>query len=84
MPNSANLIVESAGPAAAIEQQGRTLNIKASQGATATTIRVGAFHPYLTYEASFSGVDGAEAVGITFYPNNGKGETIRTLYTAGR
>lgn len=80
LPNSANLIVEHTGAAPKLEQRGRVLDIKATEGASLATIRVGAFHPYLTYEASFDNIDKGEAVGVAFYPNGGDGDVIRTLY----
>ena len=49
LPNSANLIIENRGSAAlpSLKQTGRTLDITSAQEASAATIRVGAFHPYL-------------------------------------
>ncbi|MBQ5874913.1 MAG: hypothetical protein IIW60_03455, partial [Alistipes sp.] len=86
LPNSANLIIENRGSAAlpSLKQTGRTLDITSAQEASAATIRVGAFHPYLCYEARFSDMDSADCAGIEFYPNNGKGEIIRTTYSNGK
>ena len=82
LPNSANLIVESNGNAPTLTQNGRTLNITTEQG-RASTIRVGAFHPYLCYEAEFSALSKGEEAGITFYPNSGQGKSIRIVYSNG-
>ena len=82
LPNSANLIVESNGNTPTLTQNGRTLDISAEQG-TASTIRVGAFHPYLCYEAEFSALGNGEEAGIIFYPNSGQGKSIRVVYRNG-
>ncbi len=82
LPNSANLVVENATHAPTLKQNGRTLEISAEQG-TASTIRVGAFHPYLCYEASFSAINSGEEAGIIFYPNSGEGKSVRIVYRNG-
>ena len=79
LPNSANLIVEGTP---SLEQSGRTLDISTEQD-SASTIRVGAFHPYLCYEAEFSALSENEEAGITFYPNEGAGKRIRIVYRNG-
>ena len=79
LPNSANLIVEGTP---SLKQNGRTLGISTEQG-SASTIRVGAFHPYLCYEAEFSALGENEEAGITFYPNEGAGKRIRIVYRNG-
>ena len=79
LPNSANLIVEGTP---SLKQSGRTLGISTEQG-SASTIRVGAFHPYLCYEAEFSALSENEEAGITFYPNEGAGKRIRIVYRNG-
>ena len=79
LPNSANLIVEGTP---SLKQSGRTLDISTEQG-SASTIRVGAFHPYLCYEAEFSALSENEEAGITFYPNEGAGKRIRIVYRNG-
>ena len=79
LSNSANLIVESTP---SLKQNGRTLDISTEQG-SASTIRVGAFHPYLCYEAEFSALSDNEEAGITFYPNEGAGKRIRIVYRNG-
>ena len=79
LPNSANLIVEGTP---SLKQNGRTLGISTEQG-SASTIRVGAFHPYLCYEAEFSALSENEEAGITFYPNEGAGKRIRIVYRNG-
>ena len=84
LPNSANIIVESNGTAPKLQQEGRTLHITADGSATDATLRVGAFHPYLCYEATFSNLDKGEAAGIAFYPNSGEGDVVRTLYRDGK
>ena len=78
LPNSANLIVEGTPT---LTQHGRTLNIATEQGPA--TIRVGAFHPYLCYEAEFSELNNGDEAGITFYPNEGEGKRIRIVYRNG-
>ncbi len=82
LPNSANIVVESKGEAPALKQEGRTLEISSLQGST-STLRVGAFHPYLCYEADFSALDDNVEVGIIFYPNSGEGKTVRIVYRGG-
>lgn len=82
LPNSANLIVESKGEAPTLKQQGRTLEISSEQG-TASTIRVGAFHPYLCYEAEFSALATNNEAGVIFYPNSGEGRSVRVVYRNG-
>ena len=86
LPNSANLIIENRGSAdlPTFKQNGRTLDITSAQEASAATIRVGAFHPYLCYEVRFSDMNTGDTAGIEFYPNNGKGEIIRTIYGNGK
>ena len=80
LKNSANIVVEHSTVEPTLVQDGRTLLISAGKEAASATLRVGAFHPYLCYEAQFSGVDKNEEVGIIFYPNNGKGERVKTIY----
>ena len=82
LPNSANLVVESKGEAPILKQDGRTLEISSVQG-TASTIRVGAFHPYLCYEAEFSVLDNKAEAGVIFYPNSGEGRNVRVVYRNG-
>lgn len=82
LPNSANLIVENAAFAPTLTQIGRTLDISTEQG-SASTIRVGAFHPYLCYEAEFSALNNDEEAGIIFYPNSGVGKSVRIVYRNG-
>ena len=82
LPNSANLIVEHHKGEAALKQQGRTLEI-ASDREAETTIRVGAFHPYLCYEAEFGGLNDGEVAGVEFYPNSGVGRRVRIVYKGG-
>ena len=78
LPNSANLIVEG-NPT--LTQQGRTLHIVSQEE---STIRVGAFHPYLCYEVMLSGMDDNDEAGIIFYPNDGKGKRVRIVYRNGQ
>ena len=78
LPNSANLIVDGTPT---LTQHGRTLDISAEQ--SPATIRVGAFHPYLCYEAEFSALNNGDEAGITFYPNEGAGKRIRIVYRNG-
>ena len=84
--NSANIIIENRGTAALpqIKQQGRTLLVVSDEANEAATLRVGAFHPYLCYEAQFAELDPTDAAGIEFYANNGSGDIIRTIYSDGK
>ena len=82
LPNSANLVVERTTHAPTLTQNGRTLDISTEQG-SASTIRVGAFHPYLCYEAEFSALNNDEEAGIIFYPNSGVGKSVRIVYRNG-
>lgn len=85
LKNSANIVVEHSTIAPKLTQDGRTLLIGAGKDGTSATLRVGAFHPYLCYDATFSGVDKNEEVGIIFYPNNGgKGDIVKTIYKDGK
>lgn len=85
LKNSANIVVEHSTVAPKLVQDGRTLLIGASKEGASATLRVGAFHPYLCYDAVFSGVDKNEEVGIIFYPNNGgKGDIVKTIYKNGK
>ena len=84
LENSANLIIEHSTVAPKLTQEGRTLHIGAEKEATSATLRVGAFHPYLCYEVSFSDLDKREEVGIIFYPNNNEGDVVKTLYKNGK
>ena len=84
LKNSANIIVEHATSAPELVQKGRTLHIGASKEGTSATLRVGAFHPYLCYDAMFGNLDKNEEVGIIFYPNNGKGDVVKTTYKSGK
>ena len=85
LPNSANIIVENRGQASpTLKQEGRKLLISSDKTDAAATLRVGAFHPYLCYEAEFESLDSQDMAGIEFYPNSGKGEIIRTVYSNGR
>ncbi len=78
LENAANLIVSGEAPSTLL-QKGNTLVF---DGAGATLVRVGAFHPCLCYEASFSGVGKTEAVGISFTENSGE-KTISVKYGNG-
>ena len=84
LKNSANIIIEHATSNPKLVQEGRTLNIEAAKEAASATLRVGAFHPYLCYEATFDNLDKNEEVGIIFYPNEGKGDVVKTTYKGGR
>ncbi len=83
LPNSADLIAIGNMPQPSLQQEGRTLHIIGNETVTATTLRIGAFHPYLCYEAAFGQVDGEESVGIDFFPNSEQGAIIRTTYRNG-
>lgn len=84
LERSANLIIENDATVPTLKQTGRTLNISATEGNVSSIIRVGAFHPYFTYEATISTIDSGDATGISFYPNSGKGKEIRIVYTNGK
>jgi hypothetical protein len=85
LPNSANIIVENRGQALpTLKQEGRKLLISSDKTDAAATLRVGAFHPYLCYEAEFESLDSQDMAGIEFYPNSDKGEIIRTVYSNGK
>ena len=83
LPNSANLIVESKNGDPTLTQHGRTLEISSEQGSE-SVIRVGAFHPYLCYEAEIGDLDANDTAGIAFYPNNGEGRAVCIIYQDGR
>ena len=83
LPNSANLIVECGKETPpTLKQVGRMLEITGNSS-TESIIRVGAFHPYLCYEAEFSEMSNNSDVGINFYPNSGMGKSIRIIYRSG-
>lgn len=86
LPNSANIIVENRGTGStpSLEQEGRKLLISSKDKAQAATLRVGAFHPYMCYETTFADMDSNDTAGIEFYPNSGKGDIIRTVYSNGK
>ena len=77
LPNSANLILSGEDPVAPV-QKGNTLTFNGGR----TVVRVGAFHPYLCYEASFSAVSAGAGVGISFTENEGSGR-IDVMYRNG-
>ena len=52
LQNSANIIIESHDAQPQLKQMGRKLHIMAKDSTVDATLRVGAFHPYLCYEAS--------------------------------
>lgn len=83
LKNSANIVVERSTVAPKLTQEGRTLLVEAGNEGSSAILRVGAFHPYLGYEVTFSEVGKGEVVGIAFYPNNGKGEVVKTIYREG-
>ena len=83
LPNSANLVVESKNGEPTLKQQGRQLEISSERGSE-SVIRVGAFHPYLCYEAKIGDLDANETAGIAFYPNNGQGRAVCIVYQNGR
>ena len=84
LKNSANIVVERSTVAPKLTQDGRTLLVKAGNESASAILRVGAFHPYLGYEVTFTEVGKGEVVGIAFYPNNGKGEVVKTIYREGK
>ena len=69
LKNSANIIIERSTIVPKLSQEGRTLRIGADKEGASATLRVGAFHPYLCYEAEFSALIENDEAGITFYPN---------------
>ena len=84
LKNSANIVIERSEVAPKLSQDGRTLLVKAGNESASAILRVGAFHPYLGYEVTFTEVGKGEVVGIAFYPNNGKGEVVKTIYREGK
>ena len=84
LKNSANIVVEHATSTPKLAQEGRKLLIGTAKEAASATLRVGAFHPYLCYEATFGNLDKNEEVGIIFYPNEGKGDVVKTIYKGGK
>lgn len=86
LPNSANLILEKRGSTSLplIKQEGRSLHILSKEHNQASTLRVGAFHPYLCYEAKFGNLKGNSIAGIEFYPNNNTGAIVRTTVQNGK
>lgn len=84
LDHSANLILENSLNQPTLKQTGRTLNIAAEQGDVNSIIRVGAFHPYFTYEVSLADISEAEQAGVAFYPNSGQGKTIYIYYSDGK
>ena len=84
LKNSANIIIERSEVAPKLTQDGRTLLVEAGNESASAILRVGAFHPYLGYEVTFSEVGKGEVGGIAFYPNNGKGEVVKTIYREGK
>ena len=83
LPNSANLIIESKNGEPTLQQHGRQLEITSEHGSE-SVIRVGAFHPYLCYEAELGDLDTNDTAGIAFYPNNGEGRAVCIIYQNGR
>ena len=84
LEHSANLVIENHQSVAVVKQSGRTLRISAPDQAIASTVRVGAFHPYFTYEVTLSDIDTDEEAGINFYPNSGMGKQIHIVYRNGK
>lgn len=86
LPNAANLIIENRGSTSipSLRQQGRSLHIMSTENNQAATLRVGAFHPYLCYEAKFGNLKKDDIAGIEFYPNNHIGTIIRTTVQNGK
>lgn len=69
LDNAANLVVD--GDASLSQKDGGLLF--ESETASRTSVRVGAFHPYLCYEAEFTGLGSTDGAGIEFCENNGAG-----------
>lgn len=87
LPDAADVVLMGGDSTKAVtmRQEGRTLLLGTpADRRAASTLRVGAFHPYLCYEARFSGVDDGETAGIDFAANDGSGTVIRTVYSRGR
>lgn len=80
LDNSNCLVVEGGQPR--LRQEEGTLVIEAGK-ACKSTIRAGAFHPYLCYETAFEGVGDDDEAGMSFYANDGSG-AIRVTYCNGR
>ena len=84
LPNSADVVLMDTTSAPTLAQRGRVLGVSGQSGAaTAATLRVGAFHPYLCYEASFSGMFGGSRVDIDLLSNDEHSVVARTLYADG-
>lgn len=82
--DAANIVTLGEGDPPAMRQEGRILVVGGGKDkSAAATLRVGAFHPYLCYEAGFSDVGAHEFVGVDFAPNEGAGTVVRTLYGDG-
>lgn len=79
LENSNNLVVE--GDKVQLRQEGMELLIGGGRAAK-STIRVGAFHPYLCYEVEFGEIGHDERVGLSFYANDGSG-SINVTYCMG-
>jgi len=61
-------------------QSGNTLVFS---GEGKTSVRVGSFHPYLSYETSWASIPDGSSVGIGFWENEGEGR-IEVLYCDGK
>lgn len=79
LENSADLVIE--GDKLPLRQYGTTLEAGGGRAAK-STIRVGAFHPYLCYEAEFKDITENTEVGISFYANDGS-EATRIVFDDG-
>lgn len=76
LPNSNNIVVEQGQPE--LVQDGRSLHIHATEPAI---LRIGAFHPYLTYEARLSGISEGGSAGIVFYDNDNVRDSIMVAFS---
>lgn len=78
LENAANLVVD--GDASLSQKDGGL--VFHADAAASTCVRVGAFHPYLCYEAEFEGLRSGDGAGIEFGENNGNGR-ISVIYRDG-
>ena len=84
LKDASNIVVMDADARVTLRQEGRSLVVCGDVSPAAATMRVGAFHPYLCYDACFTDVDPDEKAGIDFAGNTEDAETVRTMYGNGR
>lgn len=72
LPNSANLVVGGEDPSELKQENGKLVFCQDGQ----TIVRVGAFHPFYSYEADFDAVPPTGSVGICFFANDWKSRLV--------